>query len=77
MSDPTREDPKVEYLGELARLDLREGDTAVLMVQSRLSPAAYSRLREQWEQLFPGVRVLVLEDGARLGVIRREEETRG
>ncbi len=64
--------------GDLARLDLRPGDRAVLMVPQRLTPERIENLRKVWENLWVGTpappRCIVLDDGVRLGVIRTRRE---
>jgi hypothetical protein len=69
--------PKVEFLsGELARLDLQPGDTAVLMLDRPLSMEQVADLHRVWEAAFigPAPKLLVLDAGTRLGVLRAAPE---
>jgi hypothetical protein len=59
---------------ELATIEFRPGDTAVLMFPGKLSMEMIQRIRETFESIRPGIKCLVLDDGARLGVIREVPE---
>lgn len=55
---------------ELLRLE--PGDKIILTTPHTLSDAAISRLREQWERMFPSTRAVILEHGLQLHVLRGE-----
>lgn len=55
---------------DLAVIDFRPGDIAVLMWPRRLDADDMRYVLDLWRKQFPGIKCLVLDDGARLGVIR-------
>ncbi|SMQ65890.1 hypothetical protein SAMN06295905_1342 [Devosia lucknowensis] len=57
-------------LGDLIRLDFKPGDKAVLMASRCISHEQGRRIHEAWERYAPGVPLLVLDDGMKLGLIR-------
>lgn len=61
---------EVIYLDALTRLHLQPGDVLVVSCKERLSDEAHFRLRETFRTLFPDTRVLGLEGGMELAVIR-------
>jgi tRNA G37 N-methylase Trm5 len=62
---------KIEWTtAELATIEFRPGDTAVLMFPQRLSMDQVQHISEHWTRTHPGIKCVVLDSGARLGVIR-------
>jgi hypothetical protein len=66
-------EPEIKYLGDVQRLVLREGDRLVITYHGTMSEAQVRRMREQIETSMPGVRVLVLCEGMKIGVLAKEE----
>lgn len=64
---------QIRYLGDLQRLEVRPGDVFVLRPSGRLSPEQVQRLRERWDSLGLGGKLLVLECGFDLGVVSAEK----
>jgi hypothetical protein len=60
-------------LGEMVRLALKPGDMIVVTFPEPLSDADMSRLGDQLKRVFPDHPVLVLDSGAKLGVIEAEQ----
>jgi hypothetical protein len=55
---------------QLAKLDLKPGDSLIVSYPSRLSTAQAAHVRETVGKYFPGHNCLVLEGGMTLGVLR-------
>jgi len=68
------DDPKINFLGDLQRLELKPGDRFVLSVPHVLSPEVCARIQEGWRG-FAGdkVKLLILTDGMKLGAINTGE----
>jgi hypothetical protein len=60
--------------GELATVEFRPGDTAVLMFPNAITVERAEAIHEIWRRFRPDIKCIVLHDGARLGVIRAVEE---
>lgn len=70
-------DEQIEFLrGELATIEFRPGDTAVLMFPAKLSHEQLRLIDHQWREIRPDIKCIILDAGARLGVIRSESEGR-
>lgn len=65
-------EPVVHYLGEMRTLGVKPGDTLVLSLQQSLSHEVAERIRCQMLTKFPENPVVVLCEGAELGVIRKD-----
>lgn len=67
---------KVEFLGSLSRLNLKPGDKFVLMCQRRISVEQVAHIQRIWREFLGDqadqARLLVLDDGAKLGAISTE-----
>ena len=61
--------------GRIEALRLHEGDVVTFTVRGVLPQAAHARLVEQLKQIIPGYKVIILEEDARLGVVRGLDET--
>jgi hypothetical protein len=57
-------------IADLRRVDVQAGDRFVLTMASRISQEHYAALQATWARFMPGASLLILEPGARLGVIR-------
>jgi hypothetical protein len=55
--------------GDLQRLQVKKGDTFVLMVDEVLSMDHQVSILRHWDGLFPGTKLLVLPRGYRLGIV--------
>lgn len=68
-------DSKIEFTkAELAVIDFRPGDTAVLMFPGHVAPEKARWIAEVWKSINPDIKCIVLQDGARLGVVRAVDE---
>jgi hypothetical protein len=54
----------------VAALHVDAGDQIVLFLRDRFLPGQYEAYRDIFARHFPGIPVLVMEDGASLGVLR-------
>ena len=63
------EDQPIRYLGDLRRLQPEPGDVYVLSIDQRLSVESMARLRQWWAEKMGDAKVLVLDQGGRLGVV--------
>ena len=61
-------------VAEIERLALRPGDAIVYKHPRRLDRHDYDYVSEQLKTAFPDRKILILEDGADLAVLRAEEE---
>lgn len=55
--------------GTLAKLEVKPGDTLVLMCDRHLSQQNLVRMFEQMKTHFPDMKCLVLDGGMKLGVV--------
>lgn len=61
--------PAIRFVGDLQRLEIKPGDKFVLMCDGRISAEQADQLHEYWNGFAgDGVKLLVLESGAKLGV---------
>jgi hypothetical protein len=58
---------------KVGRLDLKPGDLLVAKFKERLPQTAIGRIRESFNAVIPGVKVLVLENGADLAILTAAE----
>lgn len=64
------EDLGIRFLGDLQRLELRPGDKFVLMCDGHISRDVAQLIQHQWDTFAgPDVKLLILEDGFKLGAI--------
>jgi hypothetical protein len=61
--------PEIRFLGDLQRLEVRPGDVFVLTVPRDFSREVQYRIVEYWRGIMGDVRLIVLEEGMKLGVI--------
>lgn len=59
---------------EVQRLDLRPGDTIVITSPRRVSKEVFERLKNIARESFPDNKIIVLEAGLDLKVVREEDE---
>ena len=64
----------IEWLGKLTSVSIKPGDVLVVMCPKRLSVRGYDRITETTKQHFPDNKVVILEDGITLGVVRKETD---
>lgn len=60
-------------VAEVERLRLRPGDTLVVKVPYWMNVDEYAQLSENMTKAFPDTKIVVLERGADLAVLRAEE----
>lgn len=65
-------EPKIQYLGDLQRLELKPGDMLVLSVDEHLSQEVAVRLSAMIEEATGGTKAIVLGKGMKLGAISVE-----
>lgn len=58
---------------KVSLLNLEPGDRIILRAQTRLPDSAYKRIQQQIEELFPGHRAVILDEGLELFVGRDED----
>lgn len=75
MDDIEIDGQKVRFLGDVQRLQMQPGDVAVLSVDDHVSDDMAKRLKEYWNSAFPGVRLLVLDKGMRIGLLNNNTES--
>lgn len=61
-------------LADLSRLDLRPGDVLVFRHEKRISQASVRYIKDECAKAIPGHRVMVLDDGLELAVLRPVEQ---
>jgi hypothetical protein len=64
---------KIQYLGDLQRLEIRPGDRFVITTDKSLTMDAVHRIQEEWMK-FAGddaktAKLLILTDGMKIGAI--------
>lgn len=65
---------KIQFIGNLSRLQLQKGDRFVLQVKEEISDQVCSIIRKQWDQFTGGgVPLLILPPGFKLGAIGAPE----
>lgn len=64
-------DEKINFLGDLQRLEIKSGDNFVLMTKNHLSDDSVQRIQTMWAQFVgtDGPKLLVLDAGMTLGAI--------
>jgi hypothetical protein len=63
-------EPKIRFIGDLQHLTIGPDDRFVLTCEQRLSPETVKRIKAEWEKFAgDGVKLLVLDGGAKLGAI--------
>jgi len=67
MSDP-KEDP-IRYLGDMQRLQVQPGDVYVLTLANPTHMLARKQIKDYWDFKMPGIKLIILEEGMKLGVI--------
>lgn len=69
------DDVKIEYLGELSRLDVKPGDRFVITYPGRLSMDSARAIEAMWQRFIGpgGPPVLVLDNGMKIGALRDAE----
>ena len=67
---------EIEWLrkAHLAALELKAGDTLAVFIDGAISEEIGSRLKQAFEAYFPGIQVMILGDGIRLGVLRASDK---
>lgn len=60
---------KIDWVKELAKVELKPGDIVVLMTERKLSFDQAANIRRKWNEGFHDIRCVVLDDGMRLGVL--------
>lgn len=63
--------PEIRYLGDLQRLQLSPGDRLVLSTEAHISPEVAARIRHEFDRQLPGVGLIILDGGTKLGVVGR------
>lgn len=56
-------------IGELQRVELKPGDVFVIHCDMLLTEEAIQGMRDAWDRLMPGHKVIILDKGMRLGVV--------
>lgn len=56
-------------IGELQRVELKPGDVFVIHCDMLLTEEAIQVMRDAWDRLMPGHKVIILDKGMRLGVV--------
>ena len=62
-----------EEIKRIEIVDLKPGDTIIIMVDIRLSDQVASRLNDHFRKEFPDNKCIVLEQGMTIGVARCHE----
>ncbi|KQS84137.1 hypothetical protein [Rhizobium sp. Leaf386] len=65
---------QIRYLGDMQRLDLKQGDLFVLTLPAPVSSDMVARLQEAWGAFADGAKLFVLEPGMKIGVISQSSE---
>ena len=62
-------EPRIQWLGDLQRIDVRSGDMFILKSQRRLSIEQRERLRSEWMAHMPAdCKCLVIDDALEVGL---------
>ena len=64
---------EMDAIQDVQRLRLEPGDTLVFLSDLRLSSSSKERIAKQLKEVFPDNRVIVLDSGARLAVVGKED----
>jgi hypothetical protein len=65
---------EVEFLEAMQVLELKPGDIIVLKHGGRLPEIAHRRIRESFQHIAPFHKVIILEEGMEIGVLREDVE---
>jgi hypothetical protein len=76
MNDEYKPEGEIRYLGDVQRLQLEPGDLVVITYSGRLSEEARAYLAKYVSESL-GRDVLVLDNGAQIGVMGKEVITNG
>lgn len=60
-------------IGEFKTVRIEDGDVVVFQTDMRITMHDYDKILENMHDLFPGNKVAVLDNGAQLSVLRKEE----
>ena len=63
----------LRFLGDLQRIQYHEGDVFVLFASTFLRGDAVVAIRNQWEAVMPGSRIIILQGDVKLAVITKEQ----
>ncbi len=78
-----KKEPPTEYYeaftatfieAEFQRVTIGEDDTIVLMHPRRLSEKALRHLEQSTRRQFPGRKIMILEEGMKIGVLGKEQD---
>lgn len=66
---------KLQFIKSFGKLELKDGDTLVLKSESKLSVEVCARIKEHIKHLLGDlkIKVLVLDGGMDIGILRKEE----
>lgn len=70
------ENIKIEYLGEVKKIQLNKNDTLVIMTEMSLSSEVVTNIRKELHKCFPDhpkEKILILTRGLKIGVISNEK----
>lgn len=71
----------IDFIQSMQRLDVKDGDILVLRHSGYLSIPAHNTLRDAFQETIKGfgydVRILVLEEGMDVGVLRQDDYVKG
>lgn len=62
-------DDEIHFLGEIQSMALQPDDIVVVSTQARLSTDAHASIKRMAQEVFHGHKVVVIDDGLRLGVM--------
>lgn len=72
-----KKEPPVEFLGSLVKMDVLDGDVAVLMPARELSGEQAQAIGQTWEDRFGDrATLLVLDVGMRIGILAPDRAAR-
>lgn len=64
---------EIRYLGDVQKLVLSEGDIIVVSVDYHLSDETAERFKNHVSEMLGGRKVLVLDNGAKIGVLSEKD----
>lgn len=65
------------FIEHLQRIEARPGDRFVLLLPDKITKDLRQQIARVWDEFMPGCRLLVLDGGAKLGVIGEAERECG
>lgn len=75
MSTLTREQPEIRFVGDLQKLHIGPDDRFVLTVDGRVTAEIHDRIQAVWAAFSgDGVKLLILDQGMKLGAINVKVE---